>query len=113
MIDKKLAPVCGIFCGDCSFYKKDCQGCGYVEGRPFWTSDIPSGICPLHDCCRNSKNLEHCGLCEELPCRIFLELRDPDLSDEEFQASLTNRENELKRRADIGTEEWLKEKSLK
>jgi len=111
MSDINLAPVCGLYCAECQFLGKECQGCGYVEGKPFWTSELPSGICPLHDCCRNNKDLEHCGRCKEMPCNIFLELRDPNLNDEEFQASIKDRERELKKRTMVGTEDWLKEKS--
>ena len=107
MIDENYAPVCGLFCGACEFLGEKCQGCGYVNGRPFWTTQLPSGVCPIHDCCRNLKQLESCGLCEELPCKIFLELRDPNLSDEEFQRSLRDREKALRKRAELGTDKWL------
>ena len=53
MIDKNYAPVCGIYCGNCDFLGEQCKGCGYVDGKPFWTTQIPSGVCPIHDCCRN------------------------------------------------------------
>lgn len=111
MTDVNYAPVCGIYCGSCDFLGEQCKGCGYVEGRPFWTAEIPSRICPLHDCCRNQKDLEHCGLCAEFPCKKFLELRDPNMSDEEFQQSLDGRQKDLKRRMEVGTSQWLKDKS--
>ncbi len=107
MHDKNYAPVCGIYCGNCSFLGEQCKGCGYVDGKPFWTAQIPSGICPIHDCCSNQKKMEHCGLCGDFPCKIFLELRDPNMSDEEFQESLNSRQEALKRRSEIGTEKWL------
>ena len=46
-------------------------------------------------------------MCGDFPCKIFLELRDPSMSDEEFQKSLTARQEALKRRKEIGTENWL------
>jgi hypothetical protein len=111
MNDKKYAAACGIYCGNCDFSGEQCKGCGHSDGRPFWTAQVPSGVCPIHDCCSNQKKIEHCGLCEELPCRTFLELRDPDMSDEEFEKSLKARQESLKRRKDIGTGEWLREMS--
>ena len=111
MIDINYAPVCGIYCGDCHFLGKECIGCGNVDGKPFWTTLMKIEVCPLHDCCRNQKQLEHCGLCKDLPCKTFLELRDPIMSDDEFIQSLDVRQKELKRRAEIGTDSWLKEKS--
>ena len=68
-------------------------------------------VCPLHECCLNQKQLEHCGLCEDFPCKAFLELRDPNMSDDEFEKSLDLRQKELQKRAEIGTESWLIEKS--
>jgi len=111
MIDTNFAPVCGIYCGGCGFLGEKCGGCGIVDGKPFWVSMVPSGVCPLHDCCRNQKKLEHCGLCDDFPCDVFIELRDPHMSDEEYQISLKDRQKELKRRVEIGTEKWLLEKS--
>ena len=111
MSDIHYAPVCGTYCGNCNFLGKQCEGCGYVDGKPFWTSQMRTGVCPLHDCCHNQKVLEHCGLCNEFPCQAFLDLRDPNMSDEEFQKSLDERQEALRRRKEIGTEEWLMEVS--
>ena len=82
-----------------------------MDGKPFWTRQTPWRICPLYDCCRNRKLLEHCGLCEEFPCKIFLELRDPNMNDDQFQRSIEERGQNLKKRAEIGTDQWLQEKS--
>lgn len=111
MSNKNYAPVCGIYCGSCSYLGNQCKGCGYMAGKPFWTKQIPSGICPLHDCCGNQKQFEHCGLCEDFPCETFLELRDPNMSDEQFQESRKARQESLKRRTEIGTKRWLLEVS--
>ncbi len=110
MIDKALAPVCGLYCGSCEYFKKQCQGCGHVNGKPFWTAQIKDKICPLYNCCINQKQLEHCGLCNEFPCETFTELRDPSLGEEEARQALLARQNELVKRKEIGTERWLEEK---
>ncbi len=110
MIDKALAPVCGLYCGSCDYFKKQCQGCGHVKGKPFWAAQINDKICPLHNCCLNQKQLEHCGLCDECPCKTFTELRDPSLGEEEAKQALLTRQNELVKRKEIGTERWLEEK---
>ena len=111
MIDKALAPVCGLYCGSCEYFEKPCQGCGNVKGKPFWTAQMKDKICSLYNCCINQKKLEHCGLCNEFPCGIFITLRDPSLSEEEAEKALRDRQNELIRRREIGTEKWLEEKS--
>ena len=54
MSDSNLAPVCGLYCGTCTFLGSQCRGCGHVEGRPFWTSQMKIALCPLYDfCCRS------------------------------------------------------------
>jgi hypothetical protein len=72
---------------------------------------MPNGTCPLHDCCRNKKKLDHCGLCAEFPCKTFNELRDPNMSDQEFAESLNSRKSNLTARKQIGTDRWLVGKS--
>ena len=111
MTDKNLAPVCGLYCGACAHFQSQCPGCGYVKGKPFWTAMMKIDVCPLHSCCVNTKQLEYCGICDEFPCRTFLELRDPSMTDEEAEESLRLRKNALTKRREIGTEKWLMEQS--
>ena len=101
------AAVCGLYCGTCAFLGDQCKGCGLVMGKPFWTGHMPAKVCPIYDCCGNQRGLEHCGWCEEFPCQTFLDLRDPNMSDEDFQKSLGQRQRALKRRREVGTETWL------
>ena len=110
MPDKNLAPVCGIYCGTCEHLDTQCRGCGNVEGKPFWTTHMKIEVCTLYDCCVNKKQLEHCGLCDELPCSTFLQFYDPSLSQEEAKESILARQNDLLRRKEIGTEKWIEEK---
>jgi hypothetical protein len=110
MVDNNLAAVCGLFCGACGHLGTKCSGCGQQKGKPFWTAMMNVEACPLYSCCVSTKHLEHCGLCDELPCKTFNELRDPSLSDEEAQKALVARRNDLLHRKHVGTEKWLKEK---
>lgn len=107
MSNKNYAPVCGIYCAACNLLGKECAGCGYVKGKPFWVAAVNIDICPIYDCCMNTQHLEHCGICGEFPCKIFLNLRDPAMSEAEFQKSLRDRKKLLERRTQIGTEAWL------
>jgi hypothetical protein len=109
MTDKNLAPPCGLLCQSCPFYGKNCPGCGHVEGKPFWTKEYHIPVCPIYNCSVNQKKLEHCGECDELPCEIFLELKDPNVSDEEFQKSLNERQTRLRERKEKGTRAWLRD----
>ncbi len=111
MVDYNLAAVCGLFCGECEYLGLKCRGCRQQKGKPFWIDMMIVEVCPLYICCVDTKHLEHCGLCAELPCETFNKLREPSLGDEEAQKALVARRNELIRRKLIGTEKWLKEKT--
>jgi hypothetical protein len=67
-------------------------------------------VCPLYGCCVGQKHLEHCGLCVDFPCELFLSMRDPSQSDEEAEKSLKKKQKDLKLRKKIGTEAWLQKR---
>lgn len=98
MTDKILASSCGLYCGDCEQLGKSCAGCGSVKGRPFWTTHAGVETCPLYDCCVNQRQLEHCGQCDELPCKVFNEFYDPALSPEDAKKSIRSRIDALRKR---------------
>ncbi len=53
---------CGTDCAACNFKEKtNCKGCIEMKGTLFW------GECDIY-ACANKKGLEHCGMCEKLPC---------------------------------------------
>lgn len=108
--DVKLAAACGLYCGDCEFYPEKCAGCGHIDGKPFWAAEYGMVYCALYNCCVNRSGLEHCGECIDFPCEIFTSLRDPAMSDEEFEKSLEKRKSDLLRRKEISTADWLKER---
>jgi hypothetical protein len=98
-LDFNLATPCGSYCGECSYYKHGCAGCGYVKGNPFW------GKCRFYPCVRE-KGVEHCGLCAEFPCNYFLTTSDPA----EEQWRVFYRAGQLAYRKKIGTKAWIEEK---
>ena len=81
-----ILSACGLKCDECEFYNKTCTGCHMVKGSTFWAKEMmPSKVCPLYDCSVNKKGLRDCGQCAELPCATFLQMKDPNTSDEEHQ----------------------------
>ncbi len=72
-MNEKLAAPCGAYCGTCKFLnrteKPSCSGCGNQKGKPFW------GNCKLYSCADG--RVEHCGMCEEFPCDVFVNQFDP------------------------------------
>ena len=89
--------ACGLNCSDCQFLGKNCGGCNKVSGKTFWAVEhLPAKICPIFDCSINTKKLKNCGKCADLPCKIFTNLKDPAISDEEHQKSIQKRVAALK-----------------
>jgi hypothetical protein len=99
-VDFNLASPCGSYCGECNSYKKNCSGCGYVKGKPFW------GECRFYSCVREKK-VEHCGLCRDFPCDYFLSTYDPS----EGKWRVFYRAGQLAYRKKVGTNAWIEEKA--
>jgi hypothetical protein len=84
--------ACGLNCNECEFFNKTCSGCIKVMGSTFWAKEMmPGKVCPLYDCSVNKKGYKNCGGCEELPCKMFREMKDPKSTEEEHQKSILTR----------------------
>ena len=95
-VERRRAAVCGCYCGDCDPYREnDCCGCGYSLGQ------ARRGECAVFQCCIMERGLEHCGLCLDFPCQVYLSHAPPLDVARHYQA--------LRRRAEIGTIPWLDE----
>jgi len=74
-MEKELLAPCGTYCGSCAYYTKErtphCSGCETHKGHPFW------GECKLY-ACSTEHEAEHCGLCHEFPCELFVNQFDPE-----------------------------------
>ena len=89
--------ACGEICDEkCRFYGKNCDGCHEIKGKVFWLKEINKEVCPFYHCV-DKKGLDHCGYCDELPCQIYFEMRDPQMVDDEvFRQSIETRVEKLK-----------------
>ena len=91
-IEKMELSVCGLNCVECPFHGKECPGCYLVEGKTFWALEaMPSKICPIFDCSVNQRNFKNCGECSEIPCKIFTNLKDPNVSELDHELSIQKR----------------------
>jgi hypothetical protein len=91
-----LLSACGLICDDCEFFNKTCTGCHNVKGSTFWAKEMmPSKICPMYDCSVNKKGFKDCGGCNELPCKLFLNMKDPNSTEEEHKKSIGIRVSRL------------------
>ena len=76
--------VCGADCGNCSCLKeKICKGCSKGEE------------CAIYYCCVIDRGYESCIDCPDIPCDVWKKVRDPKLTDEEFEASIEERVSRL------------------
>ena len=92
-----ILSACGLICDECESYGKECNGCIAVKGQTFWAKEMmPDKTCPLFDCSVNKKGLKSCGSCDELPCKMFREMKDPSSTEEQHQLSLVQRVGRLK-----------------
>lgn len=67
-----------------------------MEGKPFYIKDFGFEICPMYDCSINKKSYESCAGCPELPCQIFHDWKDPNITDEAHVDSINERVKALK-----------------
>jgi len=95
-----LAAPCGLYCGECLYYKKQCLSCIPSRGRPSW------GRCRTY-ACTLEKNVEYCGQCSELPCSLYLKQYSPELG----PWRVFYKAGQLVYRRKIGTAAWTKEKA--
>ncbi|MCK4851467.1 MAG: DUF3795 domain-containing protein [Phycisphaerae bacterium] len=64
-MDKEQIGMCGAYCAVCDWKEKtNCPGCQARKGDMFW------GECAVAKCCCE-KGINHCGLCEKLPCNTL------------------------------------------
>lgn len=89
--------VCGCDCAACEYLKKsECSGCSEIKGKVWWTSYISTTVCPIFDCVANEKKFENCGVCSEIPCKLWRDLKDPSDKDEQHEASIKTRVENLR-----------------
>ena len=101
IMEKSLAAACGLWCGCCGHLGVDCRGCMKQKGHPFWSKPEDDG-CGIYKCCIVDRKLEHCGVCADFPCGRIVEYRDAGHGYPRCVESLA-------RRAQVGTETWLRE----
>ncbi len=64
-MDMRLIAMCGAYCGVCSYREEtNCPTCQVAKG------DMFHGECQVAKCCVD-KGLNHCGLCDDLPCDML------------------------------------------
>ena len=80
---------CGTECAKCRYYGNICKGCNECRGKVF---HAPAGkSCPIYECSVQKKKFVTCADCGQIPCAIWRETRDPQLSNEAFEKTITER----------------------
>ncbi|MFN8211027.1 MAG: DUF3795 domain-containing protein [Bacteroidales bacterium] len=87
-----ILSACGLKCDECEHYNKSCTGCINVKGSTFWAKEMmPNKVCPMYDCAVNKKGYRNCDECSELPCQLFMNMKDPSSTEEQHLASIGQR----------------------
>lgn len=64
-MDRDQIAYCGSYCENCKWKEQTgCKGCKASQGNMFY------GECSVAKC-TIAKELEHCGLCPDLPCETL------------------------------------------
>lgn len=85
---------CGTECQKCAFYGKECKGCNESNGKVFHAP--AKKACPIYQCSVNQCRHATCASCEKLPCQIWHATKDPNLSQEDFEATIRERVENLR-----------------
>ncbi len=85
---------CGTDCLKCSFYGSTCQGCNESCGKVFHASK--GKACPIYECAVIKNKRANCCDCDQIPCDVWLNTKDPRMTDEQFMSSVEERRNCLK-----------------
>ena len=92
----KTLSKCGVYCStDCKAYKTECNGCNEIKGKVAWAKFYGKTLCPIYECVEQKK-IRSCNECGKAPCYIRFQTRNPDVSDQEFQADIDSRLNNFK-----------------
>jgi hypothetical protein len=96
-----IISACGLLCEECEFFNSNCSGCHQVKGQTFWAKEMmPGKTCPLYSCSVNQRHLKDCGGCKDLPCKLFLEMKDPNSTEEQHREGIKLRVARLKSTGD-------------
>jgi hypothetical protein len=88
--------VCGVNCIECDYFKKsECLGCSEIKGQVWWASYVSATVCPIYTCVEDKK-IDDCGMCSEMPCKLWRELKDPSHTDEQHEAGINERVENLR-----------------
>ena len=93
-----LLTPCGISCEICPLEQK-CEGCRPTGGKPFYIDNFDADVCPIYDCSVNKNGYETCAECQQLPCQMFFDWKDPDMTDEEHRQAVESNVARLKKKA--------------
>ena len=86
-----MLSVCGVNCAtDCKAYGVECAGCNELQGKVSWAVFYGEEYCPIF-ACAHRQGFTSCKQCGKAPCEVWSATRNPDATDEEFEADIANR----------------------
>ena len=86
----KNISICGSDCSKCYCFEANmCAGCNECNGKVFHCSEGQE--CAIYHCCVTEHGFVNCLKCDNIPCNIWKNTRDPKFTDEEFEKNITER----------------------
>lgn len=86
-----LFGVCGCLCSECRIFKKECEGCYAISGKPCWLPEVGLTVCDFYECAVLDKGLTHCGYCASIPCDKFWANKNPTWTEEQHKQIVEER----------------------
>ncbi len=62
--------ACGSSCAQCPSLGETCSGCAVAKGRPYWSMDVLTKVCPLYRCSFMHADCPAVASCPDLPCGV-------------------------------------------
>lgn len=90
MENNKTISCCGCVCSDYPCFKECGGGCEANCGKVFWLKYANLDVCPIYDC-KKKKGFESCSECDQLPCDLYFNMQDPNMTKEEHEESVRQR----------------------
>ena len=84
---------CGTDCGKCGLHGNLCKGCNEAAGKVFHMQD--GKACPIYTCSVGKNKFATCAKCGQMPCGVWRSVKDPSMTQEEFEENIRERVENL------------------
>ncbi len=73
---------CGTDCKVCGCFGNICRGCNESKGKVFHCQEEIA--CAIYECCVTLHQYKDCSSCDDVPCAIWHNTKDPKYTEQEL-----------------------------